>query len=149
MDGARFDRQESLGYLVNRAARLFARALEKRLADHGVALGPFPVLLLLWEEEGLTQTEIARRLDVEQPTIANTLKRMERDGLVVFAPDPSSKKRVLVRLTDKARTLEKPLTDEASAVNAAASGALTGEDIRQFKTLLASLAANLEMLRDA
>ncbi len=89
-----FDRQESLGYLVNRLARLFARALESRLAGHGVALGPFPVLLTLWEEEGLTQTEIARRLDFEQPTIANTLKRMQRDGLVAFRPDPSSRKRI-------------------------------------------------------
>ncbi|MGO9392443.1 MarR family winged helix-turn-helix transcriptional regulator [Rhodoblastus sp.] len=120
-----FERQESLGYLVNRLARLFSRALEKRLAAHGVALGPFPILLLLWEQEGLTQTEIARRLDFEQPTISNTLKRMERDGLIEFAPDPTSRKRILVRLTEKAKALRLALTGEAEAVNQAASAKMS------------------------
>ncbi len=139
-----FERQESLGYLVNRLARLFSRALEKRLAGHGVALGPFPILLLLWEQEGLTQTEIARRLDFEQPTISNTLKRMERDGLIEFAPDPTSRKRILVRLTQKAKALRLALTGEAEAVNQAASAKMSHEEIREFKYLLATLTENLE-----
>jgi DNA-binding MarR family transcriptional regulator len=138
-----FDRQESLGYLVNQVARLFARALEQRLTGHGVALGPFPILLLLWEEEGLTQTEIARRLAFEQPTIANTLKRMERDGLVECRPDPTSRKRILVWLTDKAKTLRPALTAEAEAVNRAASAKMSPEDILRFKAALATLADGL------
>ncbi len=145
----RFDKQDSLGFLVNRLARLFARALDKRLAGHGVALGPFPLLLLLWEKEGLTQTEIARRLDYEQPTIANTLKRMERDGLVACRPDPKSRKRIQVFLTEKAKDLHRPLTEEASAVNALASANMPEGDLRQFKTLLERLAENLERSRDA
>ncbi len=139
-----FERQESLGYLVSRLARLFARALEKRLAGHGVALGPFPILLLLWEQEGLTQTEIARRLSFEQPTISNTLKRMERDGLVEFAPDPTSRKRILVRLTEKAKALRLALTGEAEAVNEAALAKMSSDDIGKFKCLLATLTENLE-----
>ena len=109
-----FRREDSLGYVVNHLGRLFARALDRRLALHGVALGQFPVLLILWEQEGITQSAIARRLDLEQPTIANTLKRMERDGLVTFAPDPANRRQVLVGLTGKGRALRAALPPKRS-----------------------------------
>ena len=128
----RFDRRQSLGYLVNNLARLFARALEQRLSRHGVALGQFPLLLVLWEEENLTQSEIARRLNFEQPTIANTLQRMERDGLVSTAPDPVNRRRVLIRLTDRARAMEAALTSEAAAVNALATSDLSPTEVERF-----------------
>ena len=96
-----FSRETSLGYAVNFVGRAFARALERRLALHGVALGQFPLLLTLWEEDGLTQSEIARRLLIEQPTVANTLKRMERDGLIVASADPQNRRLVRIGLTAK------------------------------------------------
>ncbi len=123
-----FRRFESFGYVVNHLGRLFARALEKRLAAHGVALGQFAPLIVLWEEEGVTQSEIARRLDLEQPTVANTLRRMERDGLVHLSPDPNNRRQVLIYLTDKGRALNGPLTAEARAINAEASAALSAEE---------------------
>ncbi len=128
----RFERKESLGYLVNHLARSFARALERQLAKHKVALGQFPLLLVLWEEENLTQSEIARRLDCEQPTVANTLRRMERDGLVKTGPDPSNRRQVLIRLTERGRSLERPLTAEAQTINEAAAAKIFASDLDAF-----------------
>ncbi len=141
---SRFDRRDSLGYLVNHLARLFARALEQRLAKHGIALGQFPLLLVLWEEESLTQSEIARRLDIEQPTVANTLQRMERDGLIKTAADPSNRRRVLIRLTDRGRELEKALTTEARAVNAAAAKGMSEAVVDSFRAALHQLEHGLK-----
>lgn len=118
-------------------------ALERRLAPHGVALGQFPLLLMLWEEEAITQSEIARRLALEQPTVANTLKRMERDGLVGFAPDPDNRRQVLVTLTDRGRELEHPLIAEAMAVNAVAAGHFSAGERAQFMALLDKMLGNL------
>ena len=129
----RYNREESLGYLVNHLGRVLARALERRLVRHGVPLGQFPLLLALWEEENLTQSEIARRLDVEQPTVANTLRRMERDGLVTAAPDPSHRRQVLIKLTEKGRKLERPLKLEARAVNQAAAADMSPSELDAFR----------------
>ncbi|MBB4196344.1 hypothetical protein CCR94_13425 [Rhodoblastus sphagnicola] len=138
-----FRRDESLGYVVNLLGRLFARALDQRLRRHGVALGQFPVLLILWEQEGITQSEIARRLDIEQPTVANTLKRMERDGLVSFGPDPGNRRQVLVGLSEKGRALRAPLIAEAEAVNGQASQDFSAAERALFIALLRRMAANL------
>ncbi|KAB2915081.1 MAG: MarR family transcriptional regulator [Hyphomicrobiaceae bacterium] len=134
-----FNRHQSLGYLVNQLARLFAQRLERRLAVHGIPLGQFPLLLVLWEENGLTQSEIARRLDFEQPTVANTLRRMMRDGLVRMHPDPTNRKKVLVFLTEKGHRLHDPLSAEARAVNAEAAAALGPEEMTGLRHAIARL----------
>ena len=112
-----FDRSRSAGYLINHLARIFEQALARRIKSLGVVPGQFPVLLALWEEDGLTQRELVDRLDVEQPTMANTLTRMERDGLIVRMPHPGDRRARIVRLTPRARALEEPATAAATAVN--------------------------------
>jgi DNA-binding MarR family transcriptional regulator len=141
---ARFAREESLGYLVNRLARLFARGLERRLARHGVPHGQFKLLLVLWEDERLTQTELARRLDIEQPTVASTLSRMVRDGLVETAPDPLDGRRTLVRVTKKGHALREPLTAEAQALNELATEGWSEGDVKRMRKGLVALAKGLE-----
>ena len=134
-----FDRNASLGYLVNQLARQLRQRLEARLARYGAPLGQFALLLVLWEEAGLTQSEIARRLDFEQPTVANTLKRMMRDGLVQTSPDPANRKQVLVFLTEKARRLCDPLIAEAKAVNAEALAVLSPDETARLQQSIAKL----------
>jgi DNA-binding MarR family transcriptional regulator len=143
----RFDRNQSPGYLVNYMARLFAQALFRRIGPHGVTRGQFPVLLMLWEAEGATQTQLAERLAVEQPTMANTLKRMERDGLIVRVPDPGDRRQARVHLTPRGRELEQVLTASARDTNAAALAGLGTEERQQFLALARRVVENLE--RDA
>ncbi len=112
-----FDRSQSAGYLINHLARIFEQALAKRIKPLGLVPGQFPVLLALWEEDGLTQRELVERLDVEQPTMANTLARMERDGLIVRTPHPEDRRAQIVRLTPHVRALEGPATAAATEVN--------------------------------
>jgi DNA-binding MarR family transcriptional regulator len=131
-----FDRDDSLGYRINRLARSFQRALERRIAPLGVAHGSFKVLMILAEEEGLGQTEIARRLGIEQPTVANTLRRMIRDGLATMHADPDDGRRVSVYLTEKARALLPGLLGQATALNEKAAVSLNGLDRDVFLVAL-------------
>jgi DNA-binding MarR family transcriptional regulator len=140
-------RQSSLGYQVNHLARLLALALRRRIEALGVVPGQFAQLLALYEQDGLTQSELSRRVRIEQPTMAVTLKRMERDGLVERVPDPSDGRRALVMLTAQARRLEPDLTAAAREVNAIAVEGLTAAEADGFMRTLDRLIANLEAER--
>lgn len=101
-----FDRMDSATYLASLLAKSFSRALQERGQKLGFAPGQFPVLLELWSEEGLTQKQLLDRLDIEQATMANTLARMERDGLILRKKHPTDKRALQIFLTDKARAME-------------------------------------------
>jgi DNA-binding MarR family transcriptional regulator len=128
--------EESLGYQVNLLARLLEQALRREIADHGVVPGQFPALLTLFQEDGLTQAELCRRVSIEQPTMANTLKRMERDGLVRRVPDPHDARRARIHLTARALALEGPLTAAAREINALAVEDLDPSERAAFEDAL-------------
>ena len=130
--------------MVNYLARLFAKALYRRIGPHGVTRGQFPVLLVLWEHEGWTQTQLAERLAVEQPTMANTLKRMERDGLIERIPDPEDRRQARVHLTSRGRELEHVLTVSARETNAVALEGLSAQEQAQLMSVARRMIVNLE-----
>lgn len=131
-----FDRQTSAGYLVNAMARLFAQTLEARIRPLGLRIGYFPALLHLAEQEGLTQKDLVALLGVEQPTLANTLARMERDGLVRREKDQGDGRSQRIWLTDLARSLMGPAKAAAAEVNAAALAPLTPDERVAFVAMM-------------
>lgn len=100
-----FAKDQSAGYLANHMARVFAKGLAARIKPLGLTTGTFPALLELWDTDGLTQKQLVDRLDIEQATMANTLARMERDGLVVRKKDTNDGRVQRIWLTDRARAL--------------------------------------------
>ncbi|WP_158964935.1 MarR family winged helix-turn-helix transcriptional regulator [Chachezhania sediminis] len=136
-----FSKDISAGYLVNQLARIFERGLSGRIRPLGLTTGAFPALLELWAEDGLTQKQLVDRLDIEQATMANTLNRMERDGLVRREKDAKDRRVQRVRLTEKARALQDAAVAQAIAENAERLAPLTEEEQAQFIHLLRRLIA--------
>ena len=132
-------REESAGYLVNHAARQFAVLLAERLKPLGLAPAQNAVLLVLWQEDGLSQRELVDALNIRQATAAKTLERMERDGLIAREPHPNDARIKLIRLTDKARALEDEVTGIAREINANALAALDEHERGQFLEMLKRL----------
>lgn len=138
-------RLESLGYQVNHLARLMAVTLRGRIEPLGVAPGQFPQLLALYEQDALTQAELCDRVQVEQPTMANTLARMERDGLIERLPDPDDRRRSRVVLTPKARGLRDDLLAAAREVNSIATVGLNEHEAEAFLTAVSTAVGNLTL----
>ncbi|MGR3758604.1 MarR family winged helix-turn-helix transcriptional regulator [Roseobacteraceae bacterium NS-SX3] len=138
---------ESAGFLANHMARLFAAALQERIQPLGLAPAQFMVLLELWEQDGRTQSDLVGALSVEQATMANTLKRMERDGLIQRRPAPGDRRARLICLTGHARTLREQAMAAARGVNAAALAGLSEDERAQFLALMRRTIANLQRSR--
>lgn len=95
--------EDSLGYLINRAARAMAQQLADELRPAGVGIGQWAVLLFLWAHDGMSQAEL------ELPTMVRTIDRMVRDGLITRAPDPDDRRVSRIYLTERGRSLRDAL----------------------------------------
>lgn len=137
-------RESSAGDLTNWAARLFARELERQLAPSGMTPAYMPVLFALGDGSSLTQKALARRAAVEQPTMAATLNRMERDGFITRRPDPGDKRSALVALTPLALGQVDTVERAVSAINALALEQLDPAERDQFLALLGRIITVLE-----
>ncbi|HQZ12797.1 MAG TPA: MarR family transcriptional regulator [Devosia sp.] len=139
-----FVRDRSSGYLTNWAARLFARAIDRRLTKLGVNSAYMPVFFALANGESLSQTALANLASVEQPTMAATLKRMDRDGLIARSPDPADGRSALVSLTPVAKKKLRGVQAAGHEVNDVAFSGLTAKEQAQYLDLLRRVIASLE-----
>lgn len=141
-------RETSAGYMTNLAGRLFIRELERQLAPLGLTPAHMPVLLALETGAALTQKALAENARVEQPTMAATLNRMERDGLIARHSNPGDGRSMLVRLTPLALGKLAEVEAAVSAINALVLEALSPAERAQYFALLHKVVGVLEA-RDA
>lgn len=138
----------SAGYLMNHIARQFAILLNEGLSPLGVSPAQFPILLTLWEKDGLSQNELVELADLKQATIANTLARMERDGLIVRKDNPNDARSRLIFLSDTAKALQEPATQIAQNINAGALSVLDDDEKQAFIEMMNKvLAKQKEMIQ--
>ncbi|MEV8333080.1 MarR family winged helix-turn-helix transcriptional regulator [Streptomyces niveus] len=103
-----------------------------------------PVLAALGQGGPLSQKELARLARVEQPSMAQLLARMERDGLVERAPAPDDRRVSLISLTAEGRA---KLPQAHSALLDTNNRALDGFDPQEIvvlQDLLRRFLANLD-----
>lgn len=132
------------GHLISLAARGFTRLSEARLKPLGFGVGHLPVLVALQDGQASSQSELARFARIEQPSMAQMLTRMERDGLIQRTPDPLDKRSSQVNLTESARTR---LPDACAVLfdgNRDALDGFSAEEVAQLTALLTRLIANLD-----
>lgn len=134
--------------LIGQLHRSFTRIADGQLRELGFATSQLPVLVALKKNKALSQSELARFARVEQPSMAQLLNRMERDGLVQRVPDPDDKRSRLISLTDSA---SRRMPKGKAIMDAMCEMALedfSPSDITQLVALLQRMNANLDRAED-
>jgi DNA-binding MarR family transcriptional regulator len=89
------------------SASLAMTKLYKPLLDAlNLTYPQYLALLVLWERDDITVSELGERLNLDSGTLTPLLKRMEAAGLLLRQRSQEDERRVHVRLTDAGRTLQ-------------------------------------------
>ncbi len=131
------------GHFFSRISRGLTRVGDARLKELGFATAQLPVLTALKDGARRSQTELARWAKVEQPTMAQMLARMERDGIIRREPDPADRRSSLVSLTEEAEARLPAGRAILRQANADMTRGLTGAEVATLIGLLRRVLANV------
>jgi MarR family transcriptional regulator, organic hydroperoxide resistance regulator len=121
------------------ASSLAMTKLYKPLLDPlGLTYPQYLVMLVLWQGDGITVSQLGGRLALDSGTLTPLLKRLASSGLLQRLRDSADERRVLLQLTASGRAL-KAQALRVPRTMAAATGCELGE--------LAALTARLQALR--
>lgn len=134
---------DRLAHLVRDAGRAYTRALQLRLAQHGVPFGHWTFLRILWESDGLTQRELSERAGVMEPTTFAAIRTMEAQGYITRRQLLDNKKNMYVYLTPAGRTLKKKLVPLAENTNYVSMQGLSAADVQTTRRVLLTILQNL------
>jgi len=91
---------DQLLYLVNRVARAMNRASDDIALEHGLTLPELMVLLVLGEDVGLSNAQLARRTFVTSQSAHQVVIGLGERGLIERLPHPINRRIRVTRLTD-------------------------------------------------
>jgi DNA-binding MarR family transcriptional regulator len=134
----------SMGYLMHWGARLLRRLADRRLKALGFSSAYLPIIGALGASAPLSQKALAAAASIEQPTMAATLTRMERDGVVQRAPDPKDGRSALFSLTAATRRKLPAMRRIIAEVNEEALGALPAGERAKFRGQLLAAIRGME-----
>jgi DNA-binding MarR family transcriptional regulator len=132
-----------LGLTVGTLSRSIVWSLTQRVERHKVFAGAYPVIAWLMLIADSTQGELSRMIGVEQPTMANTLRRLERDGLIERSPDPNHGRRSRVKLTARGRAISQVMGAAARDLEKVASRGITAAEMNEFFRVAELMIENL------
>ena len=135
---------EHPSHYFSRIGRAQTRIGDARLRAAGLATAQLPVLSMLSGGGSLSQTELARRAKVEQPSMAQLLIRMERDGLIQREPDPSDRRTSLITLTEEAKRRVPAGRAILRQANADITRGFSAEDVDKLLELLGRVLDNVD-----
>ena len=130
---------DSLGYLLNVAARVMKQQLDTSLKDYDISTSQWAVLEILSEYEELTQVEIARLLHSDKATCGAILEKLKRKNLIMKELHKNDKRAYIIKLTPCAKDIMGDISQEAISCNKRIEEKFDKTQIADIKRVLAKI----------
>jgi DNA-binding MarR family transcriptional regulator len=130
--------------LLTQLTQAYRGLLESLMDRVGLHRAQVNVLCRLFEQDGMTQSEIADKLSVQGATITGMLQRMEEAGLITRRRDPDDNRLVRVYLTDSGRNQERAIGEQALRVEQAVFEGLSDQERAALRHMMKRMLHNME-----
>ena len=112
-----YDYRNSIGFIITKTAKVFVKALDSELRGKvGVSFSQWKLLVILSVQDGITQKEIANKLELEAATIIPIIDKMEKEGLIVRQADKSDRRNNRIYRTDKSNAIWEQMIECATKI---------------------------------
>lgn len=134
-DWLRLDAQ--LCFRLYAASRGLTRCYQPLLDALGLTYPQYLAMLVLWERDGLTVSELSEKLKLDPSTMTPLLKRLESAGWISRQRRKQNEREVEIALTDAGRALRERALSVPPAIMAATG--FTPREAEALRTLLERL----------
>lgn len=142
------DPLQSIGYLTRINFRAFSRALEKLTITHGVSAGQWRFLRVLWDEDGISQRELAERTGTTEATTVRSVNGLLKSGLIIRRRVKDDRRKMRITLSAKGRRLRNQLLPIVIDINERALSGISRRDVDITRRVLMRTFENLTSDRE-
>ena len=134
---------QTTSYLLATICKAQRNWAEQELATVGLHVGQEMLLSLLWQEDGLTQSDLALRLGVQPATVCKMLGRMEAGGLIATHRDERDSRISRVYLSDEGHAFQQTVMSAWARLETRLLAGFTADEVIALRQVLTRLAENL------
>ncbi len=138
----------SFGFLLMHVGRAHHHLIRKQMHAIELHRGQPPVLFALHKQDGMSNSDLAKFLEITPATLTNKVKRMENVDLVVRRRDPHDERVSRIYLTDKGRGLMDKLHQSVVEKDAAMLKGFSESEKKRLKDDLLKVLKNIKVYED-
>ncbi|MDT8717716.1 MarR family transcriptional regulator [Clostridium sp. 19966] len=97
------------GFLISKIHQLAQRVFTKKLKSYDlyeINSAQGRIIFVLWQNDGISIQELARKTALEKSTLTRMLERLENLGYVLRIPSEEDKRKTIIKLTEKNEKLK-------------------------------------------
>jgi len=132
------------GYIISRIQKISSRILSQKLIENGIEIshGQGRLLFILWDNDGLSVQELAKKASLSKSTVSSLLKKLSHGGLVSIEHPPGNNRKKIVSYLENDLDLEQKYSKISNEMNALYYQGFTEVEIEQFEKNLEKLYHN-------
>jgi len=112
----------------------FNNYLKKNYKD--ITPGSFMYLINIFYHQSISQRELAELLFVSESSVAQIIKKLEKDELITRTPDEKNKSRKILSLTEKGKTILFNILKDSYEWQGKFFENYSKEDVEKFKSMI-------------
>lgn len=130
------------GAFISMTYRSHFVRINHQMKELGLSAGQFFLLMVLSDEQGITQDYIAGKFLIDKGSIARAVNVLEEKGIVKRVTDENNRRAVRLYLTEAGEKLIPDVVKIDREWEEAAFSGLTEEEKKQARTLLCKISEN-------
>lgn len=135
------------GFLISQIKQVGGRVFEKILAKEQIdafngAQGR--ILYVLWQKDHISIVELSALVGLAKTTLTSMLDRMEESGLIERVPDANDRRKCILVLTERARSLQEKYEQVSQEMNEIYFQGFCDEEIKEFEGYLQRVLNNIK-----
>ena len=133
------------GFVISQIHQTSGRILARKLKTHKIKINPGQgrILFALWEKEGISIRDLAKRTSLGKSTLSTMLKRMQDEGYLKIEHPPGNERTKLVYILQRSKQIESSFQKLSDEMNSIYYKDFTNEEITEFEECLERVLHNL------
>ena len=120
--------------------RKHAKYLNNKMESVNLTFGLFPFLIEIYNNDGISQDDLAKLLYLNESTVTRNLEKLEKRGFIIRTPQ---KRKKIITITDEGKKVAKMVMDYDEKWDEIIKKDLSEEEYNIFKKTLIKICEGL------
>lgn len=139
--------QRKAGFLIAKIHHLGGRILARRLKEYKldeINPGQGRILFALWQGDGISIQELAKKTSLGKSTLTSMLDRLEASGYIARVPSAEDRRKIIIKLTEKDRKLQNIYIQISKEMTELFYRGFKAKEMDEFEAYLKRILDNLQ-----
>lgn len=138
------------GFLISQIHQTAGRIFSRKLKIHKIKINPGQgrIMFALWEKDGISIQDLAKRTSLGKSTLSTMLKRMRDEGYLKIEHPSGNERTKLVYILEQSKEIESSFEKLAKEMNSIFYKGFEDNNITRFEEDLERVLHNLKEYKD-